>query len=176
MAQVFLGSLLCVPYNFPPKGWAFCQGQLLSISQNTALFSLLGTFYGGDGKTTFGLPNLSASVAIGQGQGPGLQAYSIGEQGGTPSVTLITGETPPHTHAFMVAKIASDQSAPNQNGLSLSASNVYSNSTQNLTQLNPQVVSVFGSSLPHNNLMPYQGLNWVIALQGIYPPDRKSVV
>jgi microcystin-dependent protein len=170
MAQVFLGSLMLVPYNFPPRGYAFCQGQLMSISQNTALFSLLGTQFGGDGRTTFGLPNLNGSHAIGQGSGPGLTPYFIGEAGGSPNVTLIGSTVPQHHHSVMGGKQAGDANAPVGRALALSNNPViYTNVTTSPAAMNGQSTNFVGGSLPHNNMMPYQGLQWIIALQGIFP-------
>jgi microcystin-dependent protein len=170
MAEVFIGSLMLVPYTFPPKGWAFCQGQLLSISQNTALFSLLGTFYGGDGRSTFGLPNLQGSVAIGQGQGPGLSNYVIGQSGGASSVTLQPAETPfPHQHSIMATIAPANQTGAANSGMGRTSSNIYSGQTSPLVDMNQAALSVVGGSQPHNNLMPYLTLNWIIALQGIFP-------
>jgi microcystin-dependent protein len=170
MAETFLGSLLCVPYNFAPKDWAFCSGQLMSISQNTALFSLLGTTYGGDGRVTFALPNLAGCVPIGQGQGPGLQDYSMGQIAGSPTVTLTSAETPPHTHTVMSAKISANQTSPTSNGIAPTTAPLpYSSSVQNLTAMSPQSITPIGSNGPHNNMMPYTALNWVICLSGLFP-------
>jgi microcystin-dependent protein len=157
---------MLVPYNFPPKGFAFCAGQLMAISQNTALFSLLGTFYGGDGKSTFALPNLQGMHAIGAGQGPGLQTYDLGQTGGSENVTLITTEMPQHTHTVNGAKGAGSLPSPGADALSGAA--VYSDAAAN-TQMNPQMLPIAGGSQPHNNMMPYLALNWIIALQGVFP-------
>jgi microcystin-dependent protein len=171
MAQVFLGSLMLVPYNFAPLGYAFCQGQLMSITQNAALFSLLGTQFGGDGRSTFGLPNLQGSLAVGQGQGPGLQLYEIGEVGGSPSVTLLASNAPTHSHPVLAGKLAADKDTPSGNALADSSNpHIYSNAaTPPLTPMS-QSISPVGGSQPHNNMMPYLGLQWIIALQGIFPP------
>ncbi len=167
MSDQFVGELRLVPYNFPPSGWAFAQGQLLSISQNTALFSLLGTFYGGDGKSNFGLPNLQGSIAINFGQGPGLSTYDLGQSGGESSVTLISSETPPHTHGVQ-GSTSQDQSSPKNSGMG-QGQITYQTGQANLVSLSAQMVAVAGGSSPHNNMMPYTCLNWIIALQGIYP-------
>lgn len=173
MSDPFVAEIRIVGFNFPPRGWAFCNGQILPLSQNTALFSLLGTTYGGDGKSTFALPNLEGSVPIGQGQGPGLSERFLGEQSGTSSVTLLQSEMPIHTH-FAVADGSGggNQSSPNLNAWSALAGrtppSLYSNTTN--TNMNPLATSVVGSSLPHNNMQPYLGLNFIIALQGIFPP------
>lgn len=169
MSDVYLGSLMLVPYQFAPKGYAFCAGQLMSISQNTALFSLLGTTYGGDGKSTFALPNLQGRVALGFGQGPGLSLYDLGEVAGTPTVTLLTNEVPQHNHTLKAEK-GLGQQAPANNALGEPTTAIYSASTTPQAQMAQQAISVKGGSLPHNNLMPFQTLNWIIALQGVYPP------
>ena len=162
---------MLVPYNFAPFGYAFCNGQLMSISQNTALFSLLGTQFGGDGRTTFGLPNLQGSIAIGQGQGPGLQAYGMGDVGGEPTVTLTGSTIPQHNHSVLAGKVAANLNAPKGNAVALSNNpQIYSTTATPLAPMNAASISPFGSNQPHNNMMPYQGLQWIIALQGIFPP------
>jgi microcystin-dependent protein len=162
---------MLVPYNFPPKGYAFCQGQLLPISQNTALFSLLGTQFGGDGKSTFGLPNLAGSLAVGQGQAPNMQPYDMGESAGSQSVTLLASTVPQHNHSVQAGKLAADLNAPKGNVLALSNNpQIYSSNATNLVSMNAQSTNIVGNNLPHNNMMPYQGLQWIIALQGIFPP------
>jgi microcystin-dependent protein len=174
MAIVYLGSMMLVPYNFAPLGFAFCNGQLLPISSNTALFSLLGTTYGGDGRSTFALPNLQGSLAVGMGQGPGLSSYDIGQTGGSPTVTLTTATVPPHQHKVNAAKAAADLKAPKSVAMALSASpQIYYNNAvlTNMVAMNTGSISPFaGNNQPHNNMMPYLGLQWIIALQGIFPP------
>ena len=170
MADPFVGQLMLVGFNFAPSGWAFANGALMPISRNTALFSLLGTMYGGDGKSTFALPNLQGNVAIGFGQSPGGQYYTQGEVGGSDNVTLISSQTPSHTHTPMSATRPATQTVPGGNSFAESTSgDIYSTSTSPLTQMSPSVISPFGGGLPHNNSMPYLGLNWVIALQGVFP-------
>ena len=170
MADPFVGQLLLVGFNFAPTGWAPANGALLRIMQNTALFSLLGTMYGGDGKSTFGLPNLQGAVAIGFGQSPGGQNYFQGESGGTQTVTLISSQTPNHAHAPMCVARPATQTTPFGNSFAEStAGNIYSTSTSPLTQMSSLAISSFGGNQPHNNMMPYVGLNWIIALQGIFP-------
>lgn len=169
MADPFVAEIRVFPFNFAPTGWAFCNGQILPLSQNTALFSLLGTTYGGDGKSTFALPNLQGSVPIHPGQGPGLSLYDLGQVGGSEYVTLLQSEIPAHTHGLMTA--ADDQyesNVPTNNALTRSNLNIYSNSLT-ITQMAPQSLSVAGGSLPHNNMMPYLTLNFCIALQGVFP-------
>jgi microcystin-dependent protein len=171
----FVAQLMLVPYNFAPLGWVFCQGQLLPISQFTAVFSLVGTFYGGDGKSNFALPNLQGCVAMGQGQGPGLNLYDIGETGGSDTVTLLTSEMPQHSHATMGVAQHANQASPGSSALSdaLNAGgspiSLYATGTPNVA-MSPSAISPAGGSQPHNNMMPFVTLNWVIALQGVYPP------
>ncbi|HEY6235408.1 MAG TPA: tail fiber protein [Candidatus Elarobacter sp.] len=179
MSNPFVAEIRIFPFNFAPKGWAFCDGQLLVISQNTALFSLLGTFYGGDGKSTFGLPNLQGNVAIHttqySGGGPFGQ-FDIGQTGGEDFVTLLTSEMPAHSHVVQADGNVGDTNSvsPSNNlpGNTAAATlNIYSNSgTPQIASMNPSMISVAGGSQPHNNLMPYLTLNYCIALQGVYPP------
>jgi microcystin-dependent protein len=172
MSSPFVAEIRIFAGNFAPTGWATCDGQLLPISQNTALFSLLGTTYGGDGKTTFGLPNLQGNAPMMWGQGPGLSLRDIGEQGGEPSVTLIISEMPSHAHSFngLTAPAASRdptnaQLARSRNG------NVYqTDATTGQVIMAPQAIGIAGGSLPHNNMQPYLALTFIIALQGIFPP------
>ena len=177
MSSPFVAEIRCFPFNFAPKGWAFCAGQLLPISQNTALFSLLGTTYGGDGKSTFELPNLQGRVPIHPGQGPGLSLYVLGQEGGSDVVTLLQSEIPIHTHNLGANNLNSgqvsiaSQNAPAKaiNSSNSNAVNIYSTSAPN-TQFNPLVISIAGGSQPHNNDMPTLVLNFCIAMQGIFPP------
>ena len=173
MSSPFVAEIRIFGFNFPPTGWAFCDGQLMSISQNTALFSLLGTYYGGDGKSTFGLPNLQGAAPISQGQGGGLSERFLGETGGAPTVTLIQSEMPVHPHTVSVSPELADVSTPSP-VVALARSNgqaAYAPSAgQANVQLNQAAASVIGSGGPHNNLMPYLVLNYCIALQGVYPP------
>ena len=180
MAAPFVAEIRMFACNFAPTGWAFCNGQILPISQNTALFSLLGTFYGGDGKSTFALPNLQGSVALNQGQGPGLTERFIGEIGGEQFVTLLTSEIPSHSHSFNVTTTVGTTTTSSGNQLAkpqtgnpvsgLTAGRYYSVGAQNQT-LNPALAtSLTGTSLPHNNMMSYLVVNFCIALQGVFPP------
>ena len=173
MADPFVAEIRLFPFNFPPSGWAFAAGQLMPISQNTALFSLLGTFYGGDGKSTFGLPDLQGNCAISAGSGNGLTPRYIGETGGTSAVTLLQTEMPLHTHQAKADATLADLNTPVGNAFARVTSgvgNVYNNSTQNVVALNIGSCQPAGSSLPHNNMMSFLTLNWCIALQGVYPP------
>jgi len=174
MADQFVGEIRIFPFNFPPTGWAFCNGQLLPISQNTALFSLLGTFYGGDGKSTFALPDLQGAAAMFWGQGSGLSERFLGEQNGSQTVTLITTEIPSHTH---IAMAKSPGGTSNPTGLVWGTSNAgkvaalfYASAAASPVNMNPAALSIAGGSQPHNNMPPYLTLNYCIALQGIFPP------
>jgi microcystin-dependent protein len=169
MSSPFVGEVRAFPFNFPPKGWAFCNGQLLPLSQNTALFSLLGTVYGGDGKSTFALPDLQGNIPISQGQGAGLQDYFIGQSSGSETVTLLLTELPQHIHNLMAdSDNGPDNGNPANAALSQPAA-IYSSATTPITQFAFQSLSPQGGSLPHNNMMPYLTLNFCIALQGVYP-------
>jgi microcystin-dependent protein len=174
MSDPFVAEIRIFPFNFAPKGWAFCNGQLLPISQNTALFALLGTFYGGDGKSNFALPNMQGNTPMQQGQGQGLSLRDLGELGGEQSVTLLQSEMPAHNHTA-VAATGGGQGSPVSNawasGLKTGPS-LYSPPGANNkdVQMNPQALSLAGGSQPHNNLMPYLTLNFCIALQGVFPP------
>jgi microcystin-dependent protein len=173
MSDPFVAEIRIFAGNFAPTGWATCNGQLMAISQNTALFSLLGTFYGGDGKSTFALPNLAGSAPMGQGQGAGLSQRLLGEQGGEPFVTLLQTEMPLHNHFVAVSTENGNQGSLTNAvvlGKSVGGTLYQNNTTQNLVQLNFQALSVAGSSLPHNNLQPYLAMTFIIALQGIFPP------
>lgn len=165
----FVAEIRLFPFNFPPKGWAFCIGQIMPISQNTALFSLLGTTYGGDGKSTFGLPDMKASSPVQQGQGGGLSERYLGEKAGVETVTLLQSEIPVHTHIMNAAPEAAELKTPTNQALAGSTQgNIYSDKVANV-QTNPGTLSIVGSTLPHNNMMPYLTVNFCIALQGVFP-------
>jgi len=173
MANPFLAEIRIFPFNFPPKGWAFCDGQILPLSQNTALFSLLGTTYGGDGKSNFALPNMQGNAPMHPGQGPGLSLHDLGETGGSDTVTLLESEIPSHSHSLNANAFpatlglgsATAAIAHSQGGNAFIA-----NTTQNIVQMSDQTIAPAGGDQPHNNLMPYLTLNFCIALQGVYPP------
>ena len=173
MTDPFLAEIRMFGGNFAPNGWALCNGQLMSISQNTALFALLGTTYGGDGRVTFGLPNLMGTAPMQQGQGPGLSTRWLGETGGEPNVTLLTSEMPTHTHAVNAVDAGGDVTTPN-GALWASAmigrvgTNMYSNGPANV-MMNPMTTTITGGSQPHNNMPPYLTITFIIALQGIFP-------
>jgi microcystin-dependent protein len=171
MANPFLAEIRIFAGNFAPTGWATCDGQLLPISQNTALFSLLGTTYGGDGKSTFALPNLQGSAPMQQGQGPGLSLRDLGETGGEQTVTLLQTEMPAHSHGVQ-ASTTPDQTNPTNNAWASGQKgfgNVYAPSGANNVQMNPLAMSTTGGNLPHNNMPPYLCLTFIIALQGVFP-------
>ena len=174
MADPFVAEIRIFPFNFPPKGWAFCDGQLLPISQNTALFSLLGTTYGGDGKSTFALPDLQGSAAMHPGQGPGLSLYDLGQTGGSQFVTLIQSEMPSHFHNVGMANAGNGDSptpvgntwagVPSGRGFL----NTYHSGPPTAKMLASSILPA-GGSQPHNNMQPYLTLNFCIALQGVFP-------
>jgi microcystin-dependent protein len=167
-----LGEIRMFAGNFAPRNWAFCQGQLLSISQNTALFSLLGTTFGGDGRTTFGLPDLRGRVAVGQGQGPGLQSYDLGEPGGTETVTLNTNEVPTHNHVLQGANVSGTTSDPTNNLPARPAPSGGYYKTPPVTTpavMNAASMTLAGGGQAHNNIQPFLGMNFIIAVEGIFP-------
>lgn len=170
MSDPFVAEIRIFAGNFAPTGWALCNGQLLALSQNTALFSLLGTTYGGDGKSNFALPNLQGAAPMHQGQGPGLSDRSLGESGGTSSVTLLTSEIPAHTHTVSATDGEPLSASPaNAAWPSLENGNAYRRQDVDSTMA-PDALAVAGSSLPHNNMPPFNTFTFIIALQGIFPP------
>ncbi|MDQ5823260.1 MAG: tail fiber protein [Chloroflexota bacterium] len=164
MSEPFLSEIKIVSFNFPPKGWALCNGQFLPINQNQALFALLGTTYGGNGQTTFALPNLRGRVPIHFGEGDN---HQLGEAAGSTSVTVNIQQLPQHVHALMGTQTNANAGLPTGNLLGRSSSLYTSPSA--LTTLNSSSVTSVGGSQPHNNMMPYLVLNFIIALQGIFP-------
>ena len=173
MSQPFVGEIEIFGFNFAPQGWALCAGQLLPISQNTALFSLLGTQFGGDGKSTFGLPNLQGTIPVSQGQGPGLNPYLMGETNGSETVTLITNEIPQHVHTLAASsgggRIDTPSSAVVPGLVERGTPDVYATTPTAGAAMNPSMIGTAGGNLPHNYMMPYLTLNYCIALQGIFP-------
>jgi microcystin-dependent protein len=169
----FVAEIRIFPFNFAPKGWAFCDGQLLPLSQNTALFSLLGTTYGGDGKSTFALPDMQGNAPMHPGQGPGLSLHDLGETGGSETVTLLESEIPAHAHNLMASGTSSSKPNPSGNALA----RVQSGATPYvppagapLTPFSDQALAPAGGDQPHNNMQPYLTLSFCIALQGVFPP------
>jgi microcystin-dependent protein len=173
MADPFVAEVRIFPCNFAPKGWAFCDGQLLAISQNTALFSLLGTTYGGNGQSNFALPNLQGRSPLQPGQGPGLSLYDLGEQGGSENVTLINTEMPAHTHNARASTTDGSLPAPGSNAWAIPGADrdlfIYNAGANNQVNMAPDALNISGNNQPHNNLMPYLTLTYCIALQGIFP-------
>ena len=163
MAEPFLAEIRIMSFNFAPKGWAMCNGQLLPINQNQALFSLLGTTFGGDGRTTFGLPDLRGRVPIHVGSG-----WSLGQKGGEEFHTVTQQEMPSHLHGVQANSAAANKAVPTGNFLANVSTKVYG-ATVNLTTLHPSTVSNLGGSQPHENRQPFLVLNFCIALQGIFP-------
>ncbi|MCK4784696.1 MAG: phage tail protein [Desulfobacteraceae bacterium] len=166
-SEPFLAQIVMFGGNFAPRGWALCDGQLLQIAQNTALFSLLGTTYGGDGRTTFGLPDLRGRVAMHPGTGPGLSNYRLGQKGGVEQVTLNINQIPSHTHEAKAYSGQGNQQGPGGNVLAFDRRETqYSNETPDVDM---SVGSAVGGSQPHTNMQPYLGINHIIALVGMYP-------
>ena len=170
MADPFVAEIRIFPFNFAPKGWAFCDGQILPLSQNTALFSLLGTTYGGDGKSNFALPNMQGNAPMHPGQGPGLSLHDLGETGGSETVSLLESEIPSHSHAMSVS---SQLATANKPGGQLWAMgdgiNLYATPSP-LVSMSDNALAPAGGDQPHNNMQPYLTLNFCIALQGVFPP------
>lgn len=166
MSEPFLSEIKIMSFNFPPKGWALCNGQLLPINQNQALFALLGTTYGGNGQTNFALPNLRGRVPIHMGSG-----HTLGEAAGSTAVTINIQQLPTHTHFWQGSGNNATTNDPTNNVLARANADVY-NIPSNLTTLDPSAVSSVGGSQPHNNMMPYLVLNFCIALQGIFPSQN----
>jgi microcystin-dependent protein len=171
MAEPFVAEIRIFPFVFAPRGWAMCNGQLLPISQNTALFSLINTYYGGNGVSNFALPNMLDSAPMMWGQAQGGQNYDIGEDGGTPSVTLLQTEIPQHSHFMMAGTDDGDLKAPTSNRVLARSTNgfLYQSATTGLKQMAPLAIAINGGGLPHNNMMPSLAMNFCIALQGVYP-------
>lgn len=169
----FVAEIRIFPFNFAPKGWAFCDGQILPLSQNTALFSLLGTTYGGDGKSNFALPNMQGNAPMHPGQGPGLSLHDLGETGGSDTVSLLESEIPSHSHQMTAQANPGSVKLPGPSvALARSggaAANTYGPASA-LVNMADQTIAPAGGDQPHNNMQPYLTLNFCIALQGVYPP------
>ena len=172
MSDQFVAEIRIFPFNFPPTGWAFCDGQLMPISQNTALFALLGTTYGGDGKSTFALPDMQGNAPMQPGQGQGLSLRDLGEMSGVESITLLQSEIPFHTHTFNGSVETATQGSLTANvlfGQSVNGLLYQTTTNANLQLLNPQALAPAGGGLPHNNMQPYLTLSFCIAQQGVFP-------
>ena len=170
MADPFVAEIRIFPFNFPPKGWAWCNGQLLPLSQNTALFSLLGTTYGGDGKSNFALPNLQGSAPMHPGRGAGLSLHDLGETGGSETVTLLVSEVPAHAHALRAVNDDGLSETPVEN---VPAKNKFYHTTDNtLVPMSASALAPSGGNQPHNNMQPYLTFYFNIALQGVFPPRQ----
>jgi microcystin-dependent protein len=172
MSDQFLGEIRVFGFNYPPTGWARCDGQLMPVSQNTALFALLGTTYGGNGSTNFGLPDLQGSVAMNHGQSPGLSLYDLGESGGADTVTLLPSEIPVHSHAVRGQTNLGNiqEPAPTRSLARSGGATIYTSSTAGLAPMALQALAPAGSSQPHDNISPTLVLQFCIAIQGIFPP------
>lgn len=170
MADPFVAEIRIFPFNFAPKGWAWCDGQILPLSQNTALFSLLGTTYGGDGKSNFALPNLQGRAPMHPGQGPGLSLHDLGESGGSETVTLLQSEIPSHSHQMQVSSQAGTENQVNGQKFAMGDGvNLYA-AASNLVSMAPNALGPAGGGQPHNNMQPYLTFYFNIALQGVFPP------
>lgn len=172
MSNPFVAEIRMFAGNFAPKGWALCDGRLLSISQNPALFSLLGTTYGGNGTSNFALPDLRGRAPMQAGQGPGLTLRDLGETGGEQAVTLLQTELPPHSHQALASVSPASKTDPANGawGAGPRRENLYANQSAGAFQpMNPSAVGVAGGDQPHNNMPPYVGLTFIIALQGVFP-------
>jgi microcystin-dependent protein len=170
MSAPFLAEIRIFAFNFAPTGWAPCNGQLLPISQNTALFALLGTYYGGDGKSTFALPDLNGAVPVHSGVGPDGSEYFLGQSAGSPTVSLLQTEMPFHSHSLSVSTRNASEKEPQNQLLAVGQGiGMYGPNTGATTALAPQAVAVSGSGLPHNNLQPSLALMFCIAMQGVFP-------
>jgi microcystin-dependent protein len=172
MADPFVAEIRIFPFNFAPKGWAWCDGQLLPLSQNTALFSLLGTVYGGNGKSNFALPDLQGRAPMHPGQGPGLSLHDLGETGGSETVSLLESEIPSHAHTLRGNNTLGDTPIPTAHTLArFGTLNVYQQTTNaNLIAMAPEALPPAGGDQPHNNMQPYLTFYFNIALQGVFPP------
>lgn len=173
MSDPFVAEIRIFGFNFAPTGWALCNGQILPISQNTALFSLLGTTYGGNGQSTFALPDMQGNAPMHPGQGPGLSLHDLGEIGGSQTVTLLQSEMPLHAHAMVASNDAAVTNDPTSNQIAKPfgrGNNTFIISTQNVVPMSPSALTPAGGDLPHNNMMPYLTLNFCIAMQGVFPP------
>jgi microcystin-dependent protein len=166
----FVAEIRIFPFNFAPRGWAWCDGQLLPISQNTALFSLLGTTYGGNGKSNFALPDLQGRSPMHPGQGPGRSLHDLGETGGSETVTLLESEIPYHQHSLMVSGRPANENDPAGQYWAGTTISAYTNVVSNVVSMSPSAITPTGGDQPHNNMQPYLTFYFCIALQGVFPP------
>ncbi|MFY2556326.1 phage tail protein [Corallococcus terminator] len=171
MSEPFVGEIVMFAGNFAPRGWAFCQGQILPIAQNTALFSLLGTTYGGNGTTTFALPDLRGRYPMQPGQGPGLSPRTLGEQGGAETVTLISTQMPAHNHTLNVSSQQGDTETPIGVVLATDSTATVLNYRAAPIDgtMNPAAIGIAGGNQPHNNMSPFLAINFIIAMEGVFP-------
>lgn len=171
MADPFVAEIRIFPFNFAPRGWAWCDGQLLPLSQNTALFSLLGTTYGGNGSSNFALPNLQGRAPMHPGQGPGLSLHDLGETGGSETVTLLESEIPAHNHNIGVSPDIADLHRPTAARVPARSQPgfAYTEQLAPLTTMAPESLAAAGGDQPHNNMQPYLTFYFCIALQGTFP-------
>jgi microcystin-dependent protein len=171
MEEPFIGEIALFAGNFAPVGWAFCDGRTLQISQYQALYSLLGVTYGGDGRTTFALPDLRGRAPISFGQGPGLSLYPLGQKGGSETTTLTTAQMPAHTHPLNASTLPADQAAPTGNALAVNParSSAMYHAVPTNTALHQTAIGVAGGTQPIDNRQPYLAINYIIALEGFYP-------
>jgi microcystin-dependent protein len=169
MADPFVAEIRIFPFNFAPTGWAWCDGQLMPLSQNTALFSLLGTTYGGNGKSNFALPDLQGRAPMHPGQGPGLSLHDLGETGGSETVTLLESEIPAHSHSLVASQADGIERIPTAQLLATGIGISGYQTPGPLTQLNPSALTPAGGDQPHNNLQPFLTFYFCIALQGVFP-------
>jgi len=179
MSAPFIGEIRMAGFNFAPSGWALCQGQLLPISQNPALFTLIGTTYGGDGQNTFQLPDLQGRIPINQGQAPGLSPYLMGQRAGSEAVTLVSAQMPSHIHSLLANADAASSANPTSGYLarasvpSLPSANVMVYApVATLAPMNGQTIGPTGGNQPHDNVMPFQCVNFIICLEGIFPTQN----
>lgn len=169
MSDSFIGQLMLVPFEFAPEGWAFCHGQLLPIAENDALFNLIRTAYGGDGVSTFGVPDLRGRTTIGAGQGPGLANYAMGQKGGVETVTLTPNQLPSHMHALSASKGGATSPFPAGNAPALSVANVFHPGAPSAASMSASACGPMGGGQTHNNMQPYMVLSWIISLSGVFP-------
>ncbi len=169
MSEPFVGEIRMFAGNFAPRGWAFCDGQLLAVSQNDALFSLLGTIYGGDGRTTFGLPDMRGRTPIHAGSGPGLSPRNLGAKGGAERVTVTTQQLPSHTHQLQADSDAANEQIVSGNVLANTSTRIYLSDEVGDTAMATQAISNVGGSRDHANIQPFLCINFIISLVGIYP-------